>query len=149
MTHEICHLGVAPYIAFAQYEALSIMADAAAAAPTLKPLPTVPPYGDNAIEVSNLTFSYRSDASGSTLVDPNKPENVVLRDMNLALQTGSRCLLIGANGSGALQLIPSVPFTFLPLSASTHCVSLPLRTCPMYSTELNRQKRTFLCLRST
>ena len=67
--------------------------------PTVKPLPTIPPYGDNAIDVSNLTFSYRSDASGSSLHNPDA-NNLVLEDMNLSLATGSRCLLIGANGSG-------------------------------------------------
>lgn len=68
--------------------------------PVVKPLPTIPPYGDNAIEITNLTFAYRTDASGSSLHDPNARNNVVLQDMNLSLQTGSRCLLIGANGSG-------------------------------------------------
>lgn len=64
----------------------------------LKPLPAIPPYGDNAIEISNLTFSYRSETSGSSASDERI--NVVLRDLNLTLSTGSRCLLIGANGSG-------------------------------------------------
>jgi CCR4-NOT complex subunit CAF16 len=67
--------------------------------PAVKPLPTIPAYGDNAIEVSNLTFSYRSDSSGSG-GSSNRPDNVVLKDLNLSLPTGSRCLLIGANGSG-------------------------------------------------
>lgn len=67
--------------------------------PTVKPLPVIPPYGDHAIEVENLTFAYRSDPSGSSLHNPDD-NNLVLQDMNLVLGTGSRCLLIGANGSG-------------------------------------------------
>jgi len=59
-----------------------------------KPLPTIPPYGNNAIEVSNLTFTYDRN--------PNKK---VLHDLNLTLETGSRCLLIGANGSGKSTLL--------------------------------------------
>jgi ABC-type multidrug transport system fused ATPase/permease subunit len=87
--------------------------------PTVKPLPTIPPYGDNAIEISNLTFAYRSDASGSSLHDPNTPHNnVVLQDMNLSLQTGSRCLLIGANGSGksVRSLIMKLSVSFPPFN---------------------------------
>jgi len=67
--------------------------------PTVKPLPAIPPYGDHAIEVQNLTFAYRSDPSGSSLHNPDD-NNLVLQDMSLALAPGSRCLLIGANGSG-------------------------------------------------
>lgn len=74
-------------------------ADAAATA--VKPLPSIPDYGENAIEITNLTFSYRAtDSSSSYTNNTNNPENVVLQDMNLSLPTGSRCLLIGANGSG-------------------------------------------------
>ena len=54
--------------------------------PPPKPLPNLPDYGQNAIEVQNLTFGYGGSA---------KP---VLSDLNLSLPTGSRCLLIGANG---------------------------------------------------
>lgn len=54
-----------------------------------KPLPTIPPYGENAIDVKNLTFQYRKDAS----------QHTVLQNLDLTLRTGSRCLLIGANGS--------------------------------------------------
>ena len=67
----------------------------------VKPLPSIPDYGENAIEITNLTFSYRAtDSSSSYTNTTNNPENVVLQDMNLSLPTGSRCLLIGANGSG-------------------------------------------------
>ena len=68
----------------------------------MKPLPSIPDYGENAIEITNLTFSYRATDSSSsyTNTSTNNPENVVLQDMNLSLPTGSRCLLIGANGSG-------------------------------------------------
>lgn len=59
-----------------------------------KPLPTINPYGKNAIEVSNLTFAY----------DTN-PEKTILHDLNLTLESGSRCLLIGANGSGKSTLL--------------------------------------------
>lgn len=59
-----------------------------------KPLPTIAPYGENAIEVNSLTFSY----------DQN-PNVTILRDLQLQLPTGSRCLLIGANGSGKSTLL--------------------------------------------
>ena len=72
-----------------------------ATSPVVKPLPTIPDYGENAIEITNLTFSYRAtDSSSSYTNSSTNPENVVLKDMNLSLPTGSRCLLIGANGSG-------------------------------------------------
>ena len=59
-----------------------------------KPLPTIKDYGPNAIEVKDLTFAYNN--SGSAMVDENVKN--VLHDLNLTLETGSRCLLIGANG---------------------------------------------------
>jgi len=59
-----------------------------------KPLPKIEPYGENAIEVKNLTFAY----------DAN-PAATVLHNLNLELATGSRCLLIGANGSGKSTLM--------------------------------------------
>lgn len=59
-----------------------------------KPLPTIAPYGKNAIEVTNLTFAYDSN-----------PTKTILHDLNLTLETGSRCLLIGANGSGKSTLL--------------------------------------------
>jgi len=99
---------------------------------TVKPLPTIPAYGDNAIEVQNLTFAYRSDPSGSSLHNPDHAANsLVLQDMNLCLATGSRCLLIGANGSGK-----SVSFFYLIMSlisaatrytytSDSHCLNIP------------------------
>ncbi len=54
-----------------------------------KPLPKLADYGPNAIEVEGLTFAY-----------DNNPNTNILNDLNLTLPTGSRCLLIGANGSG-------------------------------------------------
>lgn len=62
-----------------------------------KPIPQIPPYGDTAIEVEQLNFAYRSD--NGSFYDPAK-DNVVLQNLNLNLRKGSRCLLIGANGSG-------------------------------------------------
>ena len=62
-----------------------------------KPLPTIPPYGPNAVEIQNLTFSYSDTGTG--MHDPNAVKNV-LSNLTLTLPTGSRCLLIGANGSG-------------------------------------------------
>jgi CCR4-NOT complex subunit CAF16 len=59
-----------------------------------KPLPSIAPYGENAIEVENLTFAY----------DTN-PNETILQGLNLTLPTGSRCLLIGANGSGKSTLL--------------------------------------------
>ena len=61
---------------------------------TPKPLPKILPYGENAVEVTDLTFSYDSD-----------PDNVILQHLNLTLPTGSRCLLIGCNGSGKSSLL--------------------------------------------
>jgi CCR4-NOT complex subunit CAF16 len=82
-------------------------AAAATSAPatTTKPLPTIPDYGDYAIDIQNLTFSYRSDsAGGSSYVQESSSScptsSSVLEDLNLTLKTGARCLLIGANGSG-------------------------------------------------
>lgn len=55
---------------------------------TTKPLPSLPPYDESqAICVENLTFSYDPKSLAPTL-----------RDLNLKLPKGSRCLLIGANG---------------------------------------------------
>ena len=68
-----------------------------------KPLPTIPPFGENAIDIKNLTFSYAAGSTGSTLDDRNG--NTILSDLNLTLTKGSRCLLIGANGSGKSTLL--------------------------------------------
>ena len=59
-----------------------------------KPLPTIKDYGPNAIEINGLTYAYNK--SGSALVSNNVKN--VLQGLNLTLETGSRCLLIGANG---------------------------------------------------
>jgi len=59
-----------------------------------KPSPTIKPYGENAVEVNDLTFAYDKDS-------PNK----ILNNLNLTLPTGSRCLLIGANGAGKSTLL--------------------------------------------
>jgi CCR4-NOT complex subunit CAF16 len=69
-----------------------------------KPLPTVPDYGPNAVEVKNLTFSYTGHNSVSTL-EADAEAKAVLKELNLDLATGSRCLLIGANGSGKSTLL--------------------------------------------
>jgi len=61
---------------------------------TPKPLPTIKEYGPNAIEVKDLTFGY--NRGGSAMVKERIP--TVLHNLNLTLETGSRCLLIGANG---------------------------------------------------
>jgi ABC-type multidrug transport system ATPase subunit len=66
--------------------------------PTVKPLPTVPDYGAYAIDVHNLTFGYSTNPDLSTL--NVKTNRKVLTNLNLKLATGSRCLLIGANGAG-------------------------------------------------
>lgn len=64
--------------------------------PKAKPLPVIPPYGEYSVEVENLTFGYSSTnfAGISKLGD-----NLILNNLNLKLPTGSRCLLIGANGT--------------------------------------------------
>lgn len=61
-----------------------------------KPLPEIPPYGEYSIEVENLTFGYSSSnfAGVSKLGD-----KLILNNLDLKLPTGSRCLLIGANGT--------------------------------------------------
>jgi CCR4-NOT complex subunit CAF16 len=71
---------------------------------TPKPLPPLAPYGENAIDVKNLTFTYRSSDSGTTIMN-DYDNNLVLTALNLNLATGSRCLLIGANGSGKSTLL--------------------------------------------
>jgi CCR4-NOT complex subunit CAF16 len=67
---------------------------------TPKPLPIIPEYGNNAIEVKDLTFAYNNHSSIST-----DAEKFVLNNLNLKLETGSRCLLVGANGSGKSTLM--------------------------------------------
>lgn len=63
-----------------------------------------------AVEVSNLFFRF----------NPDTPD--ILRDVNLELQRGSRCLLIGANGAGKSPLflntfrVDNVPSITLLLS---------------------------------
>lgn len=68
-----------------------------------KPLPPIPPYGDYAIDIENLTFAYGKGSTGSMLVDASHQN--ILEDLNLKLAKGSRCLLIGANGSGKSTLL--------------------------------------------
>lgn len=46
---------------------------------------------DSAIDVDNLNFDYGGPA--------------ILKDMNLKLERGSRCLLVGANGAGKTTLL--------------------------------------------
>jgi CCR4-NOT complex subunit CAF16 len=69
-----------------------------------KPLPTIPDYGEIAVDVKNLTYSYNSGAGGSSLNDGavSKP---VLQNLNLTLPRKSRCLLVGANGSGKSTML--------------------------------------------
>lgn len=59
-----------------------------------KPLPVIPPYGEHAIDLQNLTFAYTSGATTLT-----QEENVVLQELFLQLTQGSRCLLIGGKSS--------------------------------------------------
>ncbi|GKY95582.1 hypothetical protein MPSEU_000519500 [Mayamaea pseudoterrestris] len=73
------------------------------AALQVKPLPDIPEYGDYAIDVKNLTFSYATSAGQSTL--DTIDHKVVLKNCGLQLTKGSRCLLIGANGSGKSTLM--------------------------------------------
>ena len=61
---------------------------------TPKPLPKIAPYGENAVEVNDLTFAYDIDS-----------DSAILQNLNLTLPTRSRCLLIGANGSGKSTLL--------------------------------------------
>uniref|UniRef100_A0A7R9ZBK7 ABC transporter domain-containing protein n=1 Tax=Pseudictyota dubia TaxID=2749911 RepID=A0A7R9ZBK7_9STRA len=78
---------------------------------TPKPLPSIPDYGSNAIEVNNLTFSY----------DNASP---VLRDFDLTLETGSRCLLIGANGAGKSTLLRVLAGRHLPKDENVRVLGL-------------------------
>jgi CCR4-NOT complex subunit CAF16 len=68
---------------------------------TPKPLPIIPEYGPNAIEIKDLTFAY---ANNSSLAVDSQAKNI-LEGLNLTLPTGSRCLLIGANGAGKSTLL--------------------------------------------
>jgi ABC-type multidrug transport system fused ATPase/permease subunit len=54
-----------------------------------KPLPTIQPYGANAVEVEGLTFSYDQSPSNDAAAAP------ILNNLDLKLPTGSRCLLLG------------------------------------------------------
>ena len=63
--------------------------------PKPKPLPKIPDYGPYAIDIKDLTFQY-NNAGSAMVVDDAK---AVLHGLNLKLETGSRTLLIGANGS--------------------------------------------------
>lgn len=65
-------------------------------APWVKPLPIIPPYGENAIEVDNLTFGYSAEYA---------VKKEVLKGLNLQIPTGSRMLLVGSNGSGKSTLL--------------------------------------------
>ena len=77
---------------------------ASAAPPTVKPLPEIPDYGSYAIDVKNLSFTYATSAGYSTLDTPGS--RAVLKNCDLQLAKGSRCLLIGANGSGMNFFMP-------------------------------------------
>jgi CCR4-NOT complex subunit CAF16 len=68
-----------------------------------KPPPTIPDYGEYAIEVTNLTFGYSN--SGFTNHSEESDDKFILKNLNLKLPTGSRCLIIGANGSGKSTLL--------------------------------------------
>lgn len=67
---------------------------------TPKPLPAIKEYGPNAIEIKDLTFAYNSNSSLKA-----EEERTILHNLNLTLKTGSRCLLIGANGSGKSTML--------------------------------------------
>ena len=54
-----------------------------------KPLPTIQPYGANAVQVEGLTFSYDQSPSNDAAAAP------ILNNLDLKLPTGSRCLLLG------------------------------------------------------
>lgn len=65
---------------------------------TAKPLPSIKPYGDYAVEINDLTFGY-PQSSGQPAAE------TILNNLSLKLETGSRCLLIGANGAGKSTLL--------------------------------------------
>lgn len=76
--------------------------------PPVKALPTIPDYGPNAIEICNLTFSYNISSATTTSTGARSSFTArphVLQNLNLVLESGSRCLLIGANGSGKSSLL--------------------------------------------
>ncbi|KAJ8605465.1 hypothetical protein CTAYLR_003328 [Chrysophaeum taylorii] len=56
------------------------------------------PLCEYAVEVKNLTFEYPS-----SLPDPDARK--VLKNLNMRLVPGSRCLLLGANGAGKTTLL--------------------------------------------
>jgi len=61
-----------------------------------KKIPELADYGDLAVVIKDLTFSY--DAL-------NAQRETILNGLNLSLKKGARCLLIGANGSGKSTLL--------------------------------------------
>lgn len=67
-----------------------------------KPLPTIPPYGEYAVEIENMTFGYSTETFAGV---SKMGDNLILNSLDLKLPTGSRCLLIGANGSGKSTLL--------------------------------------------
>merc|ERR1719183_2391075 len=60
-------------------------------APIIKPKPPVDDATVAAIVANNLTFAYQ--------------DHVVLRNFDMHLEQGSRCLLVGANGAGKSTLL--------------------------------------------
>lgn len=109
-----------------------------------KPLPSIPPYGENSIDVKNLTFVYSTGANGSTLDRPN-PNNHVLSNVDLTLPKGSRCLLIGANGSGKSTLLRILAGRHLSKNNGDHSYCRVLGLHAFHDTRLNFHRAYLDC----
>ncbi len=109
-----------------------------------KPLPDIPPYGENAIDIQNLTFAYSAGSNGSSLdkIDPNK---CILRDLNLSLRKGSRCLLIGGNGSGKSTLLRILAGRHLTKNPNPHSHVKVLGLHAFHDTRLNFHRAYLDC----
>lgn len=113
----------------------------------VKPLPVIPDYGNMAIDIKDLTFSYSLGSTGSTLEDSRQGQTI-LKDLNLSLPRGSRCLLIGANGSGKSTLLRILSGRHLsksttPDDKTSHCKVLGLHA--FHDTRLNFHRAYLDC----
>lgn len=111
-----------------------------------KPLPPIPPYGEYAIEVENLTFGYNTPTFNGL---SKMSDTLVLNEMNLKLPTGSRCLLIGSNGSGKTTLLRILSGKHLaksenPVNGKPSCTKV-LGLNAFHDTKLNFHRTSLDC----
>mmetsp|Transcript_1351 Transcript_1351/g.2740 ORF Transcript_1351/g.2740 Transcript_1351/m.2740 type:complete len:398 (-) Transcript_1351:69-1262(-) len=115
-------------------------------------IPSVAPYGDVAIVVKDMSFSYYTTAGGTAnavsstrMRKARKTGNMnVLSNVDVKLATGSRCLLIGANGSGKSTLLRILAGRHLVHESSENPVPVSILGMNAFrATELN-YLRTYL-----